>query len=73
MMEQVALLLRQHVGAPCSPIVKVGDEVKRGQLIAAPAGLGANIHSSVSGVVKEINDTAIIIEAFDEQSRFLSR
>lgn len=69
MMEQVALLLRQHVGAPCSPIVKVGDEVKRGQLIAAPAGLGANIHSSVSGVVKEINDTAIIIEAFDEQSR----
>ena len=39
MMEQVALLLRQHVGAPCSPIVKVGDEVKRGQLIAAPASL----------------------------------
>lgn len=68
-MEKIALLLRQHVGAPCTPIVKAGDEVKRGQLVAIPAGLGANIHSSVSGAVEEINNAAIIINAFDEQPK----
>ena len=39
------LELRQHVGAPCRPIVSVGEHVKKGQLIAEPTGLGANIHS----------------------------
>lgn len=68
-MEKITLLLRQHVGAPCTPIVKAGDEVKRGQLVAIPAGLGSNIHSSVSGAVEEINNTAIIINAFDEQPK----
>lgn len=68
-MEKITLLLRQHVGAPCTPIVKAGDEVKRGQLVAIPAGLGANIHSSVSGAVEEINNAAIIINAFDEQPK----
>lgn len=63
------ILLRQHVGAPCQPIVHVGDEVRRGQLIATPTGLGANIHSSVSGVVNEINESSIIINAFDEQPK----
>ncbi|SHJ13455.1 proline reductase-associated electron transfer protein PrdC [Lutispora thermophila DSM 19022] len=67
-MERVELMLRQHVGAPCSPIVKVGDEVKRGQLVAVPTGLGANIHTSVSGIVKDITDISIVIDAFDEQS-----
>ena len=41
------ILLRQHVGAPCEAIVKVGDRVKKGSLIAKPTGLGANIFSSV--------------------------
>lgn len=60
--------LRMHVGAPCEAIVKIGDEVKRGQLIAKPTALGANIHSSVTGVVKNIDDTTIYIEALDEQN-----
>ena len=68
-MEKVVILLRQHVGAPCQPIVQVGDEVKRGQLIATPTGLGANIHASVSGVVNEVNESSIIINAFDEQPK----
>jgi len=42
--------LRQHVGAPCNPVVEVGSEVEKGQLIAQPQGLGANIHASVYGV-----------------------
>lgn len=61
------LELRQHVGAPCRPVVEVGEHVKKGQLIASPTGLGANIHSSVYGTVKEITETAILIEADEEQ------
>ena len=50
------ILLRQHVGAPTEPIVKVGDRVKKGTLISKPTGLGANIFSSVYGTVKEITE-----------------
>ena len=63
----IVLLLKQHVGAPCQSIVEVGQKVEKGELIAKPNGLGANLHSSVYGVVKEINETAIIIEADDNQ------
>lgn len=56
------ILLRQHVGAPCESVVKVGDKVKKGSLIAKPTGLGANIFSSVYGEIKEITKDAIIIE-----------
>ncbi len=47
--------LSQHIGAPAKPVVKVGDAVKKGQLIAeAGSFVSANIHSSVSGTVKKI-------------------
>lgn len=67
-MDRLSFLLSQHVGAPCEPIVKVGEEVERGQLIARPTGLGANIHTSATGKVVEITERAIIIEAAKEQS-----
>ena len=45
----------QHIGAPAKPIVKVGDTVLRGQVIAEAGGfVSAPIHSSVSGTVKKI-------------------
>ena len=47
--------LSQHIGAPAKPVVKKGDEVLAGQLIAEAGGfVSANIHSSVSGKVKTI-------------------
>ena len=47
--------LSMHIGAPASPIVKVGDRVLVGQKIANKTGfISANIHSSVSGIVKAI-------------------
>ena len=47
--------LSQHIGAPAKPLVKKGDEVLAGQLIAEPGGfVSAGIHSSVSGKVKAI-------------------
>ena len=63
---EISILLRQHVGGPCKPIVEVGQEVKKGELIAVPEGLGANIHSSVYGKVTAITD-AVVIELADEQ------
>lgn len=61
--------LRQHVGPPCKAIISIGDSVKKGQLIATPQGLGANIHSSVYGKVIDITDSSIIINADKEQPK----
>ncbi len=59
---KVVIALKQHVGAPCESIVSQGDKVKRGQLIATPNGLGANIHSSIDGKIVEVNGFNIVIE-----------
>lgn len=64
---KVILPLKQHIGNKCTPIVKKGDRVKKGQLIALPNGLGANIHSSVYGEVIELNEDYISIKADDKQ------
>lgn len=59
----VALPLSQHIGAPCTPTVKVGEMVKRGQRIAtSQAFLHADIHASVSGKVKRIENAMIYLE-----------
>ena len=54
--KEVLLPMAQHIGAPATPIVKVGDEVKVGQLIAEPSGyVSSPIYSSVSGKVVKID------------------
>lgn len=54
--KQVSIPIAQHIGAPAQAVVKRGDEVKVGQLIAKSAGfVSANIHSSVSGKVAKID------------------
>ena len=51
--------LSQHIGAPAKPVVKRGDKVKVGTLIAEAGGfVSAPIYSSVSGTVAKI-DTVI--------------
>ena len=57
MPESVAIPLRQHIGIPAVPVVRAGDAVVAGQLIAAaPDGkLCVNIHSSISGCVTEVS------------------
>lgn len=61
--------LKQHIGAPAAPTIVKDDKIVRGQLIASKGEneLGANIHSSVTGVVEEINDNEIIILADEVQ------
>ncbi|QEY33775.1 electron transport complex subunit RsxC [Caproiciproducens galactitolivorans] len=52
---QVILPMQQHAGAPCKPLVKIGDEVLVGQKIAdSDAFIGAPIHASISGKVSAI-------------------
>ena len=52
---KVYISVAQHLGAPATPIVKAGDQVKVGQVIAEPAGfISAYVHSSVSGTVKSV-------------------
>ena len=73
--KQVSILVSQHIGAPATVLVKKGDDVKVGTLIAKAGGfVSANIHSSVSGKVFKIDDivdasgyrkTAIVINSDD--------
>lgn len=68
-------------GAPNQPLVKPGDEVARGQIIASGEGfMNCPVHSSISGKVKKItnnlvtgNSTApcIIVEADDSNREIL--
>lgn len=62
-MKKVRILLSQHIGAPASPIVAVGDKVEVGQMIAQPGnGLSVAIHASISGTVTEVNEKYVVIE-----------
>lgn len=55
--KQAVLLLSQHIGAPAVPVVKVGDKVKVGTLLAQAGGfVSAPVHSSVSGTVTKIDN-----------------
>ena len=52
---KVIIPLQQHIGAPCKPLVKPGDEVLTGQVIGEPGGfVSAPIHASLSGKVAAV-------------------
>ena len=57
--QTVTIPCAQHIGAPAEIVVQKGDKVKVGTLIAKATGfVSANIHSSVSGTVKNIGPVA---------------
>ena len=69
--KQVVIPMQQHIGIPCTPLVKVGDRVLRGQKIGDGEGLCVPVHASVSGTVTAIesrphptlgNVPAVVIE-----------
>ncbi len=54
---QVVIPMSMHFGAPCTPIVSVGDYVKVGQKIGdSQAAFSVPVHASVSGKVTAITD-----------------
>lgn len=52
--EKVVISMSQHIGAPCTPMVSVGEQVKIGQKIGDGQGLCVPVHASVSGIVTKI-------------------
>ena len=74
----VEIPMSQHIGAPANPVVKAGDKVFVGTLIAEAGGfVSSPIHSSVSGTVKKIgtfllangkNCASVIIESDGEMT-----
>ena len=74
--KRVFVATSQHLGSPATNLVKKGDDVKTGQLIAKSSGfISANIHSPVTGKVFKIDDVidqsgyrrpAIIIDTIED-------
>lgn len=63
--KSVKILLSQHIGKPAEAVVKMGDTVKAGDMIAAADenALGVAIHSSINGMVTEVTDNYIVVAA----------
>jgi Na+-translocating ferredoxin:NAD+ oxidoreductase RnfC subunit len=66
--EKVGIKLKQHLGAPCEPLVRVGDRVGKGQPIGRPPlnngqpALGASVHASIDGTITAIENGVIRIK-----------
>jgi electron transport complex protein RnfC len=49
--------LQQHVGKPAEPLIKVGERVLKGQLLAYSQGLiSAPVHAPTSGIIVDVSD-----------------
>lgn len=67
----VQISLTQHIGAPAKALVKVGDIVKRGSLIAEAVGfVSANIHSSISGKITKLEKNIVTIEKTEDDDSY---
>ena len=63
--DKVKITYNQNIGAPAKPVVKKGDSVKTGQVIANvdEKSLGLPIHSSIDGTIVDANEHYIIIKS----------
>jgi electron transport complex protein RnfC len=59
----LVLAVRQHRGTPATPVVAVGERVRKGQTVAAaaPSGASAAVHASLSGVVRAIEERPVLV------------
>lgn len=60
--KKLIIPLKQHIGVPSRPIVKTGDRVNAGCLLAVipENSNGACLHSPVDGIIGEINDSVVV-------------
>lgn len=57
---ELIIPVSQHIGTPAEPLVKVGQTVAKGELIARATGyISAPVHASSSGTVTDIGDYAV--------------
>ena len=67
--KKVRILLSQHIGAPAQAVVRTGERVSRGQMIARPGnGLSVGIHASIDGLVTEVTDRYVVLAAQGERT-----
>jgi len=65
---RVGIKLKQHIGAPCEPVVAVGDALQAGAVVGRPPvkdgkpAMGAPVHASIDGRVMAIDDGIVWIE-----------
>ena len=58
--DELILKVSQHIGEPNTPVVTIGDKVKRGQLLAESSALvSAPVHAPTSGTIKAIESRNI--------------
>ena len=58
--DTLILPLSQHIGAPATPVVSVGDKVLKGQMVADAKGfVSAPVHAPSSGVISAIEERAV--------------
>jgi len=66
--DKVGIKLKQHIGAPCEPVVNVGDRVTKGQVLGRPPvangkpALGCPVHASIDGTIRAIEKGVVWIE-----------
>ena len=62
-MPNVTVKMSQHIGAPATPAVKVGDTVKTGDVVGNPGkGLSVAIHAPISGKVVSVDNGTVTIQ-----------
>ena len=58
--KKIILPMHQHIGAPATPCVAVGDKVYKGQMVGLPTTIVSSaVHASTSGTVIDIADYPI--------------
>ncbi len=65
--KRLFIALKQHSGGPAKPVVKAGDKVNAGQLLATGQGGSANIHAPQSGTVEKIAEHSAAIPGGGKQ------
>ena len=56
---ELELILGQHIGAPCAPVVKRKQEITEGEVVAeVKRGLGVPLHAPASGSIKAVGSSA---------------
>lgn len=72
MTHQLKIALKQGIGVPPQAVVRAGEHVRRGQVIARcdETTLGVDLHSPANGIVTSAADGYIVIEAAPDQTEF---
>ncbi|RCW45657.1 MULTISPECIES: 4Fe-4S dicluster domain-containing protein [unclassified Halanaerobium] len=66
--KEVKIPMSQHIGVPAYPVVEIGQQIKKGDLVgkAKEDSLSANIHASLEGKIIKVDEKEIVISKSSE-------